>query len=65
MVMDAQTEREKMIAGQLYRTSDLELVAARIRTRRLVRADNATDPEAEEERRALLTGLFEHFGTMP
>ena len=55
MVMDAQTEREKMIAGQLYRASDPELVAARIRARRLVRAYNATDPEAEEERRALLT----------
>ena len=62
MVMDAQTEREKMIARQLYRASDPELVAARIRARRLVRAYNATDPEAEEERRALLTGLFEHIG---
>ena len=27
-----------------------------------MRAHNATDPEAEEERRALLTGLFEHIG---
>ena len=62
MVMNAHTEREKMIAGQLYRASDPELVAARIRVRRLVRAYNATDPEAEEERRALLTGLFEHIG---
>jgi maltose O-acetyltransferase len=62
MVVDAQTEREKMIAGQLYRASDPELVTARIRARRLVRAYNATDPEAEEARRALLSGLFEHTG---
>jgi len=60
--MDAQTEREKMLAGQLYRASDPELVAARTRARRLVGAYNATDPEAEEERRALLTGLFQYIG---
>ena len=60
--MDAQTERDKMIAGQLYRASDAELVAARIRARRLVRAYNATDPEVEGERRALWTGQFEHIG---
>jgi maltose O-acetyltransferase len=59
MVMNAQTEREKMIAGQLYRASGPELVAARIRARRLMRAYNATDPEADEGRRALLTGLFD------
>jgi maltose O-acetyltransferase len=43
MVVDAQTEREKMIAGQLYRASDPELVTARIRACRLVRAYNATE----------------------
>jgi maltose O-acetyltransferase len=60
--MDAQTERDKMIAGQLYRASDAELVVARIRARRSVRAYNATDPEAGEERRVLLTGLLAHLG---
>jgi maltose O-acetyltransferase len=60
--MDAQTEREKMIAGQLYRASDPGLVAARKRARGLVRTYNATDPETEEERRALLTDLFEDIG---
>ena len=60
--MDAQTERDKMIAGQLYLASDAELVAARIRARRFVLAYNATDPEAGEERRVLLTGLLAHLG---
>ena len=60
--MDAQTEREKMIAGQLYLASDPELVAARIRALRLVRAYSATDPAAAEGRRALLTTLFQHTG---
>jgi maltose O-acetyltransferase len=60
--MDAQTEREKMIAGQLYLASDPELVAARMDAYRLVRAYNATDPAATEARRALLTTLFQHIG---
>ena len=44
--MDDLTEREKMLAGQLYRATDPELVAARAEARRLVHAYNATDPEA-------------------
>jgi maltose O-acetyltransferase len=60
--MNAQTKREKMTAGQLYRASGPGLVAARIRARRFVRVYNATDPEADEGRRALLTGLFEEIG---
>ena len=60
--MGVLTEREKMIAGQLYRASDPELVEARARARRLARAYNITDPEAEEERRALLTDLFADVG---
>jgi maltose O-acetyltransferase len=60
--VDAQTEREKMLVGRPYRASDPELIAARIRARTLVRAYNATDPGADEERRALLGALFEHVG---
>jgi len=51
-----------MVAGQLYRAGDAELVAARIHARQVVRAYNASDPAAEDERRALLTGLFARFG---
>ncbi len=60
--MNAGTEREKMVAGQLYRCADAELVAARIHARRVVRAHNASDPAAGDERRALLAGLFARFG---
>jgi maltose O-acetyltransferase len=60
--MKAGTEREKMNAGQPYRAADAELVAARIHARQVVRAYNATDPAAEHERRALLTGLFARLG---
>ena len=54
-----------MIAGQLYRAADTELVAARIHARQVVLAYNATDPAAEDERRALLAGLFAQFGEAP
>ncbi|MCX6363313.1 MAG: sugar O-acetyltransferase [Actinobacteria bacterium] len=60
--MNAVTEREKMIAGQLYRCADPELVAERIHARQVVRAYNATDPAAADERRALLSALFAQFG---
>jgi maltose O-acetyltransferase len=62
LFVDTRTEREKMIAGQLYCAADPELVAARILARRVVHVYNATDPGAEEERRALLAGLFQHIG---
>ena len=60
--MNAGTEKEKMVAGQLYLAADAELVAARIHARQVVRAYNASDPAAEDERRALLAGLFARFG---
>ena len=47
-----------MIAGQFYRAADAELVAARIHARWVVRAHNATDPAAEDERSALPAGPF-------
>ena len=60
--MDDLTEREKMLAGQLYRAFEPELVAERATARRLVHAYNATDPEAGTKRRALLTELFAGVG---
>ena len=60
--MDGLTEREKMLAGQLYRATDPELVAARAKARRLVHAYNATDPEAGTKRRALTSELFAEVG---
>jgi maltose O-acetyltransferase len=52
------TEREKMLAGELYDPLDGELVAARVRARELCRALNASAESATEARRKLLRGLF-------
>ena len=54
----AKTEREKMLAGELYKAWDEELVALRNRARRLTRAFNQSTEEQGEERTALLKELF-------
>jgi maltose O-acetyltransferase len=52
------TEKEKMLAGDLYDASDPELVAERERARELTRRFNETGPSAGETRRRLLRELF-------
>jgi maltose O-acetyltransferase len=52
------TEREKMLAGELYDPFDPELVAARARARDCCQTLNATTESQHEERRRLLTDLF-------
>jgi maltose O-acetyltransferase len=52
------TEREKMIAGELYDPLDAELVAARAHARDLCQRLNATREAEQVERRALLRELF-------
>ena len=52
------SEREKMLAGELYDPSDAELTALRVRARKLARAYNDTDEDEPEKRRALLRELF-------
>ena len=52
------TEREKMLAGELYDALDPELVAARERARDLCQALNATRESQQEERRRILRELF-------
>jgi len=52
------TEREKMLAGELYDPLDAELVTARIRARDLCQRLNATCEADAEERRHILTELF-------
>ena len=47
--MDDLTEREKMLAGQLYRAFDPELVAERAKARRLAHAYNADRPRGRDE----------------
>ena len=58
--MTEKTEWQKMVSGELYVALDPELVAARARTRRILRLYNATS-EDESERRPLLEELLGRF----
>jgi maltose O-acetyltransferase len=49
------TEKQKMLAGELYRSTDAELVAGRQNARRLTRLYNSTT-EQEIERRSQILG---------
>jgi maltose O-acetyltransferase len=52
------SERDKMLAGELYDPFDLELVQARERARDLCQSLNATREGQQEERRRLVQELF-------
>jgi maltose O-acetyltransferase len=52
------TEREKMLAGELYDPLDAELVRARERARDLCQELNSTRERDQEARRRILTELF-------
>jgi maltose O-acetyltransferase len=56
------TELENMLAGRPYLGADPELVAMRARTRRVLRAYNATFMEDASQRRALLEELLGQAG---
>src|SRR5580704_11438876 len=53
-----QTERDKMLAGELYDPFDSDLVRTRHRARDLCQALNATREGDETERRRILRELF-------
>jgi len=55
-------QKEKMLAGQLYMAADPELSAAHLRAQAILAMFNATSADADDERRALLTDLFESIG---
>jgi maltose O-acetyltransferase len=55
---DAVTERQKMLAGEMYDPFDLELVTARERARDLCQALNTTREAQQVERRRILVALF-------
>ncbi len=52
------TERQKMLAGEMYDPLDPELLAARVHARDLCQALNATAETQQDERRRLLRALF-------
>jgi len=57
------TERAKMLRGELYVAADPELVAARVRARRLCAQFNALDPADTAGQRALLGEILGGFGS--
>jgi maltose O-acetyltransferase len=56
------TERQKMLAGEMYDPLDAELAAARERARDLSRALNVTREWQDQERRRILIELFARGG---
>jgi maltose O-acetyltransferase len=56
------TEKEKMLAGELYLPNDPELSAESKRASRLLRMYNSTTEEQQEERRQILQALFGKIG---
>ncbi len=56
------SEREKMLAGELYDPLDGELVQARVRARDLCQALNATCEADQVDRRRILKELIGHGG---
>ena len=67
--MAERTEREKMLAGELYNAGDPELAAARLRARLLTHCYNATRADEPELRsdlmRRLLGGMGARTGIEP
>ena len=57
------TERDKMLAGEVYHAADAELVARRRRARDLLHAYNRSRDAEAELRAGLLRGLFGAMGT--
>jgi maltose O-acetyltransferase len=60
--MDERSERQKMLAGDLYLATDPELVAMRKRARALVRQYNSSTEEEVDLRRRLLQQIFGSIG---
>ena len=55
---DGRSEKEKMLAGELYRAVGPELAADNLRADRLLRAYNATGANEVERRIAILAELL-------
>lgn len=56
------SEKEKMLAGELYIASDAELVAERLKARRVLHSFNAATPGEDAPYLRALGGLFGAFG---
>jgi maltose O-acetyltransferase len=58
MNMESTTEKEKMLAGELYTASDPELKRGRLNAQRITRLYNNTTEDETENRKKLLLELF-------
>ena len=56
------TEKEKMLAGQLYQAGDPILSSERLRARKLLKEFNFSDPEESEKRQNILSQLLGSIG---
>ncbi|MBE8997779.1 sugar O-acetyltransferase [Nostoc sp. LEGE 12447] len=56
------TEKQKMLAGELYLAEDPELAAGNKRASRLLRRYNSTTEEQQEQRQQILQELFGKIG---
>ena len=65
MAVQQKTEKQKMLAGELYLASDPELVAERQRASQLTCLYNATREEEKERRSQLLQDLFAEVSSNP
>ncbi len=52
------TEREKMLSGELYDSSDNELEQLRLHARKLARRYNLTDEDQQEVQTQILSGII-------
>ena len=57
------TEKQKMLAGELYYAADAELVTERLRTRYMTRLYNATTEQEQQRRSQLLRELLGTVGS--
>ncbi len=57
------TEKQKMLAGELYRSTDPELVTQRHKARRLTRLYNSTTEQETGRRSQILIQLFASVGS--
>ena len=60
---ETRTERQKMLAGELYLSSDPELQVAMVRSMRLTKAYNQISVDELDRRTALLHELLGSFGS--
>ncbi len=60
--MAQKTEKQKMLAGEMYMPGDAELTNDRIQARKLTRLYNATEETEKERREELLKELFGSVG---